>query len=234
MRTELDHPLWYALVGAQSPFAQGPGGARRFKPEVSNLAALAPGAAPDAWGELTDTLAPGEHVALFFFDEAPPLPADCPLRVVYEGDYEQMVCTALGSATNSATAFVELGSADVDQMLALVALTQPGPFCRRTPELGRYLGVRHRGELVAMAGQRAQLPGFREVSAVCTHPDHRGRGLADMLVRALVSASLAQGDAAFLHVRLDNDTARRAYERIGFVTRRAMRVMAVQRRRHSV
>ena len=72
--------------------------------------------------------------------------------------------------------------ANVAAMLALVELTQPGPFAPRTIELGRYLGVHDNGQLVAMAGERCRLPGYREVSAVCTHPDARGRGLADRLL----------------------------------------------------
>jgi len=45
-------------------------------------------------------------------------------------------------------------------------------------ELGRYFGVIENGRLAAMAGERMGMPGFREVSAVCTHPDFLGRGLA--------------------------------------------------------
>ena len=47
-------------------------------------------------------------------------------------------------------------------MLALVAATAPGPFGRRTPLLGRYLGIRDGGRLVAMAGERLRVPGHVE------------------------------------------------------------------------
>ena len=87
----LDHPLWLTLTGPMATFATVRGNAARFVPDVSTLAALAPQAGSEAWADLHDSLDPGEYVALFFFDEPPPFPAEPPLRVVYEGDYDQMV-----------------------------------------------------------------------------------------------------------------------------------------------
>jgi predicted GNAT family acetyltransferase len=113
-----------------------------------------------------------------------------------------------------------LGPADVGEMLALVELTRPGPFAVRTVELGGYVGVFDRDRLVAMAGRRLAPPGFREVSAVCTHPDFRGRGLAAALTAHVAREILAEGDRPFLHHAADNDAARRVYEAIGFEFRR--------------
>ncbi len=67
-------------------------------------------------------------------------------------------------------------------MMALTALTKPGPFGKRTHELGTYLGIRRDGKLVAMAGERLKIPGYTEVSAVCTHPEHTGHGYARILM----------------------------------------------------
>lgn len=105
-------------------------------------------------------------------------------------------------------------------MLDLVALTQPGPFLPRTVELGRYLGIRHEGRLIAMAGERLRPPGWTEISAVCTHPDHRGRGLAGLLIRAVAAGIRERGDVPFLHAAADNIQAIRLYESMGFVLRR--------------
>ena len=106
-------------------------------------------------------------------------------------------------------------------MVALVELTKPGPFLPRTVDLGGYEGVfDDDGRLVAMTGRRMQLDGWSEVSAVCTHPDVRGRGLAAALTHRVATAIRADGAEAFLHVAEDNHTARRVYERLGFVTRR--------------
>ena len=66
-----------------------------------------------------------------------------------------------------------LGATDVKAMVELAKLTEPGPFRERTIELGNFYGIFESDRLVAMAGQRTRVPGFVEVSAVCTHPDAR-------------------------------------------------------------
>ncbi|KIF03802.1 GCN5 family acetyltransferase, partial [Streptomyces sp. RSD-27] len=115
---------------------------------------------------------------------------------------------------------VLLGPADVAEMTELVRLTEPGPFLPRTIELGAYLGVRRGGRLVAMAGERMRPPGWTEISAVCTHPDHRGQGLAALLIRAVAAGIRQRGDVPFLHAAADNTNAIRLYESMGFALRR--------------
>ena len=90
-----------------------------------------------------------------------------------------------------------LGNGDVSEMLALVELTKPGPFRSRTIELGAYLGVREGRRLVAMAGERMWVGDFREVSAVCTHPDARGRGYASALMARVINRMLRAGQTPF-------------------------------------
>ena len=103
--------------------------------------------------------------------------------------------------------------------LDLVARTKPGPFFSRTFELGRYIGVRDGGRLVAMAGERLRCPGLTELSAVCTDESHRGRGIASLLVADLVANIRARGDTPFLHAAADNVGAIHLYETLGFRTR---------------
>jgi predicted GNAT family acetyltransferase len=97
---------------------------------------------------------------------------------------------------------------------------QPGPFGSRTLEMGRYFGYREDGRLVAMAGERARIPGFTEVSAVCTAADQRGKGLGGELTLAVVEHIRARGDEAFLHVHDENHTAISLYKSLGFTIRR--------------
>ena len=104
-------------------------------------------------------------------------------------------------------------------MVALATLTKPGPFGRRTHELGTYLGIRCDGKLVAMAGERLKVPGYTEVSAVCTHPDHLGKGYARALMTEIMRGIRDVGDIPMLHVRADNARAIELYERLGFRTR---------------
>jgi predicted GNAT family acetyltransferase len=117
-----------------------------------------------------------------------------------------------------AAAWITLGPADLEEMIALVELTQPGPFARRTPEMGRYIGIRDGGRLVAMAGERMHLDGYTEVSAVCTHPDHRGRGYARMLVSEIGRGIVERGETPFLHVYATNAVAIATYEKLGFAS----------------
>ena len=58
-----------------------------------------------------------------------------------------------------------------------------------------------------MAGERLRLDGWTEISAVCTSPGHRGRGLASQLIGALVAAIELRSERVFLHVLSTNTTA---------------------------
>ena len=124
--------------------------------------------------------------------------------------------------------FEELNISHVDEMLALVELTKPGPFSKRTPELGSYLGIRESGQLVAMAGERLKPYGHTEISAVCTHPEYRGRGYASSLVSILMQRITRRNEIPFLHVRTENVDAIRVYEKLGFKTRRIINIVVVK------
>jgi predicted GNAT family acetyltransferase len=122
-----------------------------------------------------------------------------------------------------------LGPADVPEMLELVRLTEPGPFFERTIELGRYVGIRRQGALVAMAGERLRFDGWTEISAVCTAPAYRGHGLASRLVSTLVADIQGRSERVFLHVLTDNTNAIRLYEELGFRTRRRRTISVLTR-----
>ncbi|MDJ0847230.1 MAG: GNAT family N-acetyltransferase [Myxococcota bacterium] len=125
-------------------------------------------------------------------------------------------------------AVVELGPADVPEMLELTQLTEPGPFLTRTIEMGRYLGARREGRLVAMAGERLRLPGWTEVSAVCTHPNAQRQGLGAALTLHAAEAIRERGDRVFLHVLEVNENAIRLYRALGFEVRRRVEAVAAQ------
>ena len=119
--------------------------------------------------------------------------------------------------------WVELGDAEAAEMYRLVKETDPGPFERRTHLLGDYVGVIRDGNLVAMAGERICLAGYREVSAVCTDPEFTGRGFAQVLVREIAARQQRLGCVPFLHVRIGSPAERQAshvYEKVGFVRRK--------------
>jgi predicted GNAT family acetyltransferase len=107
-------------------------------------------------------------------------------------------------------------------MTALVERTKPGPFLPRTIELGTYLGIRDAdGSLVAMAGERMRPTGYTEISAVCTAPEVRGKGLASRLIRAIAHGIRERGETPFLHTSSDNP-AQRLYAAMGFTLTRSV------------
>jgi ribosomal protein S18 acetylase RimI-like enzyme len=146
-------------------------------------------------------------------------------RVVSSFEVVQMTAgVRLGEPAPEALA---LSDADVPEMLALTQLTNPGPFLPRTIEMGDYIGIRDGGELVAMAGERFHVPGWTEISAVCTAPTHRGQGLATRLLRAVAAGIEARGEGVFLHVVATNTGAIRLYEALGFSIRGRRTVGAI-------
>jgi len=210
----LDAPVWDSLTWAHAAFAERHGSAARYDAEVSVFAAMAPGSGAAGFADLAALLGPGGRAVVPFVGVDPP----DGWAVELDRPGVQMVAVHLDPAP--AEDAVPLGPADVPDMMDLVGRTQPGPFVRRTVELGGYLGVRHRGALVAMAGQRLRPSGYTEISAVCTDPAARGRGLASRLVRAVAAAVVARGEVPMLHVAATNTDALRLYEALGFERRR--------------
>ncbi len=80
-----------------------------------------------------------------------------------------------------------------------------------------------------MAGKRMHVPGFVEVSAVCTHPEARGRGYARLLMSCVMGEIGAAGRTPFLHSLASNTGAIRVYEGLGFQVRRELEFAAVAR-----
>lgn len=210
----LDNPLWGALTGPQAHLAVRHGCAARFPADVAPFAAFPSAGGGTAWADLATLAGPGGIVVV------PDAPARPPAgwEMVEAIPGVQMDGSRLDPAVDPQA--VPLGPADVPEMLDLVARTQPGPFLPRTVILGAYLGIRRGGVLVAMAGERMRPPGWGEISAVCTDPDHRGRGLAGRLVRAVAAVVRERGDVPFLHAAASNTGGIRLYERLGFARRR--------------
>lgn len=218
MMHPLDRPIWSALTGRQANLAVCQGDAVRLRPEIGIF-----GAARDqeASADLASLCAayPGTG---FLEAEGTPMalavPADA--TVAFRIPLIQMVATALSPDTKShGVNWFPLGEADADDIYHLATLTKPGPFRPRTFEFGGYIGVRHEGQLIAMAGTRLRVEGFSEVSAVCTHPDHRGRGLAKTLMRVVIGRIMDEGDACFLHAFADAEATQALYRSLGFEAR---------------
>jgi len=148
-----------------------------------------------------------------FLREVPKLPVG--VAMVQTGQVAQMVWSE-GCELPAGAEPELLGASSIPEALALTKLTNPGPFDPRTFELGSYYGIRIGGKLAAMAGERLRMPGYTEVSAVCTHSDWRGRGYASVLISAVIRGITRRGEVPFLHTFADNTGAISVYEKLGF------------------
>jgi ribosomal protein S18 acetylase RimI-like enzyme len=220
MSEPLDNPVWHALTGPHAGFALGRGAARHYPRDIAPFSAIAEPTA-SAYGDLAADLPPGLEARLFRpTDEATP-PG---WETISARPIVQMAADGTMPEPAATDSIVPLGEADAEEMLALAEAARPGPFGRRTVLLGHYVGVRRDGRLVAMAGERFQLPGHVELSAICVHPDCRGMGFGSGLTRHLAHRARAHGEVPFLHVFPENP-AMRVYARLGFRERARLWVL---------
>lgn len=224
MSHPLDRPAWNALHTAHATFAQGDGRALRYPPTIVPFAATA----DNSTGSLDALVAlakPDEVMALV---EAGEVVVPQGFVIVNEGILVQM--TAEKPHERIADPRIEaLRQEDAEDMLSLALLTKPGPFTLGAQKLGSFWGVKVDGRLVAMAGQRLRVPGFVELSGLCTHPDFQGRGLGALLFRFVAGQIAATGDTAFLHAFSTNTTAISLYRKLGFSIRAEMNLRVIKR-----
>ncbi|MDQ0381903.1 ribosomal protein S18 acetylase RimI-like enzyme [Amycolatopsis thermophila] len=218
----LDNPAHAALTGPHAHFAQSHGRAVRYDPAVSPWAAMPDEADESIWADLAALAGPGGTLSL----PGPALPPPPGWTVEMDVPGVQMVAETVETAPDDEA--VQLTAADVPDMLALAERTRPGPFLPRTVELGTYLGFRHEGRLIAMAGERMHPPGWTEISAVCTDAGFRGRGLGTRLVLAVAHGIAARGETPFLHAAAANTSAIRLYAALGFRLRRDIDFVSVR------
>ena len=220
----LDRPIWSALTTSHKHLAEGGPRALRYPVDMTPFADIADMSAA-SFAALRDLLS-GTQVAALFTPEPVEMPAG--FKVVLAETGEQMIGSPADSPLRDAE-IVTLGPADVPAMTALVELTKPGPFALRTHELGTFLGIRVGGELVAMTGERMKPGKFVEMTAVCVHPDYRGRGYAQALLAAVARRIESRGEIPFLHVFSNNTSAIALYQRQGMRIRRRLYVTAFMR-----
>jgi ribosomal protein S18 acetylase RimI-like enzyme len=221
----LDRPIWSALTTRQKDLAEGGARARRFPVAIGPFADLVD-MSPQSFAELAAIMS-GSEISVLFTPDAVAVPDQFKALLAETG--EQMIGTPAES-TIAGVEIVTLGPADVPDMMALVELTKPGPFGVRTHELGTFLGIKVDGQLVAMTGERMKPGNYTEMTAVCVHPSHRGRGYAQALLGAVARQIVARGEIPFLHVFSNNDSAIALYRRQGMEIRRRLHVTVLQKR----
>lgn len=214
----LQNPVFNALSTGDKQLSFGTDNVKYFDAEVSPYAGF-PEDYTNGFAELHAMLPEGRRI-LF----AKPAPIDIPQgwQLQHEIKGLQFVYKGSNVPDGDFSSIVPLTTAHIDEMIQLVKLTKPGPFDKRTIEFGFYHGIFVNAQLAAMTGQRLHVTNYTEISAVCTHPDHLGKGYASALMQHQMQIILNKQQIPFLHVRDDNERAIAVYKRLGFDVSRPM------------
>ncbi|PTE07453.1 GNAT family N-acetyltransferase [Mesorhizobium helmanticense] len=224
MNHVLDRPIWSALATRHQAFAQGDSLARRYLPSIVPFAATA---ADDAESlRALSRLVPPLESAILVQADAITLPAE--LCATSTASLVQMIAER-PVRTVSDERVQRLTQHDAAEMLALATVTKPGPFTLEALSLGDFWGVKIKGRLAVMAGERMKQPGHSELSGVCSHPDFRGGGLGRLLSLFVANRIMARGEVPYLHAYATNVAAITLYESIGFRLRSRMNMAVIQR-----
>ena len=210
----LKNPIWAALNSAQTHFSIAAGAGRRYPADVAPFLAVAEEGTPLSAADLA-TLDGGYYV----LDVFPSLPEGWSLQPI--PNVLQMVYA--GGLVAPQAGLIRVLAQDDPAMVELTNIAFPGYFRPRSGRMGRYVGIHDRGRLISMSGERMDLGELREVSAVCTHPDFMGRGLAKLLVLDCMHHMQQQGVRPFLHVGAANKRAQALYEALGFRATRELK-----------
>jgi len=214
----LDNPIYYALTSGHSHLAKGIDEVKYYYEDITAFAGL-----KDNSQENLNTLyqiSPAESLFVFFSKTPVEIPTQW--KLLTHINMLQFVFSGKGISTTKATGITDLNAEHVTEMIDLVELTKPGPFLSKTIELSNYTGIFVDGKLAAMAGHRFHPSPYREISAVCTHPNHLGKGYAFKVLQEQIKRIVQRSEIPFLHVRNDNQGAINLYQKLGFEIRTDM------------
>ena len=226
MEDILYNPVYNALLSADAHLGFGRGEVRCFDEQVSPFVGF-PTGYDKGFDDLRHLLPPERNI-LYATPQLIDEPEGWQFLAAVRG--LQFLHTEKVKAVKHSATLVSLQKDNVEEMIQLAVLTRSGPFSQRTIEFGHYFGIFENEKLVAMTGQRMHVGKYTEISAVCTHPDHLGKGYAAALMQHQLNLIYSQGSIPFLHVREDNSRAIALYERIGFKVNRAMNFYFMKRR----
>ena len=225
MHHPLDNPIWIALNSGSASFAYSNGVVRFIDRRIGFFAGI-PLYDTEHLNQLYEAMDSGMRVIVF-----PPgdLDLDAKWKVRNDNALLQMVFEKPSINLSQDASIRALAAADVPEMLALTQLAKPGPFLENTIAFGGYFGFFVDGRLVSMAGTRLAAGPYTEVSAVCTHPDFVGQGLAQRVLPHVLNYIQQQGQIPYLQLYPDNLPAYRLYQRLGFVERANLRVYSLEK-----
>ncbi|HVW98337.1 MAG TPA: GNAT family N-acetyltransferase [Mucilaginibacter sp.] len=221
----LDNPAWNAYRSGNKDLATGNEQALYLPLDISPFAGMKENSAEDF--EQLHNISPGNAAFGVITPDTLNVPAGW--TILNRMEVLQMTNEVKPSERRIDNELVALGGEHVPAMLALTKLTNPGPFSARTIEFGHYRGIFEGSELIAMAGQRLNPTPYAEISAVCTHPDHTGKGYAADLMSYQINRIKAAGGIPFLHVLRTNERAIGLYRSLGFTGRSELYVYVIKK-----
>jgi ribosomal protein S18 acetylase RimI-like enzyme len=219
---KLDNPVWYSLAESHKKLALVYNNTHFYHPDYCAFGAY--NEIPDN-GE--DLVAYAKLVPSFFiFGEKPSIPQSLKLK-------DELLCLQMIVRHKIDIPYtdeiVKLKDRHREALLGLVKIVYPEYFKSKTADLGNYYGIFKDNKLVTITGERMQMKGFTEVSAVITHPEHTGKGYAKQLVAHTANAILEQNKTPFLHVAKTNISAVNLYQKLGFETRREINIWNISK-----
>lgn len=225
MHHPLDNPIWTALNSGSASMAYDKGSVRFIDRKIGFFAGL-PFYDTEHLNQLYAEMDSGMRVIVFTPGF---LELDAKWKVRNDNALLQMVFEKPSLHGSQNASIRALGKVDVPEMLALTQLAKPGPFLENTIDFGGYFGYFVEGKLVSMAGTRLAAGPYTEVSAVCTHPDYVGQGLAQRVLPHVMNYIQQKGQIPYLQLYPDNLPAYRLYQRLGFVERANLRVYSLEK-----
>lgn len=224
MKQVLNNPAFYALATGNKQLNEGDEHIKFFSNQVAPFAGFDIDT-QQGFQKLYELL-PHDGPAIYISPDPIEIPEQWDIvnlimcyQMIYEGDH-----------TSADKPLRSLTYNDVPQMLALTQLTNPGPFLNNTINFGHYEGIFEGNKLIAMAGQRLNPLPYAEISAVCTHPDHLGKGYAKQLLLSQADRIKTEGNIPFLHVREDNTRAIEVYKSMGFTIHQQLHFYVLKKR----
>lgn len=219
------NPVWNALQTTHQGLALSTERACKYPQDVAPFAAMTENT-HEALRELHSLLLPGE--ATHLANEKPQEVAG----LLSEASFACLQMVFPATAALPATKPIEivpLSCADAPAMVDLISIAFPGFFRSRTCSMGCYYGAWEDGRLIAMGGERMIMNPWREISGVCTHPEHRGKGYAPRIMTQLLQDHRDSGRISCLHVVSTNGTAIELYRRMGFTVLREIQLHRISR-----
>ena len=136
------------------------------------------------------------------------------------GEHYKMALTRKSLLSRIDTSEVTaLSMSDLDEIVSLFQAAYPENwFDPRLLDTNQYYGVRVSGKLVSLAGVHVYSRRYRVAALgnITTHPEYRDKGYGTAVTARVCKSLLRETDHVGLNVNVDNTSAIRCYEKLGF------------------